>query len=117
MAKIKFSSFSFKNGPTPQEAGFFLDCRAMRNPHHDLVLRGMTGVDKDVQEFVRCDPKFKSMFDEAWRQAEYTGHVAFGCHGGRHRSVAMAEILGREMRSVGHDVTIDHLALPNQSAA
>ena len=109
--KIKFSSFAFRDGPAPEDAGAIIDCRAMRNPHHDPVLRELTGMSPDVQEFVRCDPKFKPKFDEAWRMAEHTGHVAFGCFGGRHRSVAMVELLAREMKLGGHEVTIDHLAI------
>jgi UPF0042 nucleotide-binding protein len=111
MAKIKLFSFSFRDGAPPREAGFVLDCRNMRNPHHQALLRPLSGVHVEVQEFVRTDPKFKPMFDEALRMANYGEPVAFGCYGGRHRSVAMAELVARELRTFGNCVEVEHRAL------
>ena len=109
--KVKISSFSWKSGAPPADASFVVDCRPMRNPHHVPQLRELTGRDRPVQDYVLTDPKFKPMFDEAVREADYGNHVAFGCFGGRHRSVAMAELLAQEFTKSGHQVELAHHAL------
>ena len=113
MAKMKVFSFGFRDGAPPQDAGFVLDCRSMRNPHHQPALRELTGKDIDVQAFVRTDPRFKPLLDEALRMANDGEPVAFGCFGGRHRSVAMAELLAQELRNIGNSVETIHRALGN----
>ena len=109
--KMKIMSFSWKTGGPPADAGFVLDCRVMRNPHHVPQLRELNGRDRAVQDYVMTDPRYKAMFEEALREALYGNHVAFGCFGGKHRSAAMAEMIGAELRKGGHDVEIIHSAL------
>ena len=109
--KVKISSFSWKHGAPPADAGFVIDCRDMRNPHAVPALRALTGRETAVQDFVRSSPKFITNFDKALHEAGYGVHVAFGCFGGRHRSVAMAEITAAELRKGGADVEVHHFAL------
>jgi UPF0042 nucleotide-binding protein len=83
----------------------------MRNPHSIADLRELTGRDRPVQSYVRTDPRFKPIIDEALHEAGLGRSIAFGCYGGKHRSVAMAEILAEALRKAGHDVAIQHIAL------
>jgi RNase adapter protein RapZ len=111
MANRKVLSFSYRDNEVPNDAGLVLDCRPMRNPHHDPRFRPLTGLSQDVQDFVMCDPKFKALFDDALRASIDGDKVAFGCYGGRHRSVAMAELLAKELGKLGHSAKVEHLAL------
>jgi UPF0042 nucleotide-binding protein len=94
----RIMSFGFKySRPRDIEV---VDVRDMKNPHHNMRLRPMTGKDKDVQDFVKKD----ALLDR-------TGSVAFGCLGGRHRSVAMAELVAEGMRRSGAEVQVIHREL------
>jgi RNase adapter protein RapZ len=105
------SSFSFKHGAPPADAALILDCRVMRNPHFVSGLKDLDGRSSAVQEYVRTDPNFKVLFDAALAVMLKGEPVAFGCFGGRHRSVAMAELVGREVETLGTRVAIVHRAL------
>ena len=109
--KLTVYSFSFRDGGVPDDADFVQDCRRMHNPHHDPELRPLDGRDARVQAFVRQDGKFKPMFDHAVEAATYGEKIAFGCFGGKHRSVAMAELVAEELRHQGHHVDVQHWAL------
>lgn len=63
-----------------------------------------------------CDPLFNMFIDQVLREAAYGGQIDFGCMGGRHRSVAVAEMMGRELRKLGYDVEIAHTALAQAAA-
>jgi len=109
--KVKVSSFSWKHGAPPLDAGYVVDCRPMRNPHHSPELRPLTGRDKAVQDFVKADPRFSNLLEAATHEAVHGHHVAFGCFGGRHRSVALAELAAERLRQGGHSVELTHVAL------
>jgi UPF0042 nucleotide-binding protein len=111
--KVKLSSFAYRSGDghPPADATLVLDCRDLRNPYRIAALKPLTGLDAAVQDYVRCDPAHKTFIDRVLREAQYGGHIAFGCMGGRHRSVAMAELLAKELRQLGHQVTVVHTAL------
>jgi UPF0042 nucleotide-binding protein len=112
--KVKVSSFSWKHGAPPSDADFVVDCRPMRNPHHSPELRPLTGRDRAVQDFVKSDPRFNNLLDAATDEAVGGRHVAFGCFGGRHRSVALAELTAETLRRAGHTVDLVHVALANE---
>jgi UPF0042 nucleotide-binding protein len=100
---VTFQSFGFKHGPA-RDPDLLLDVRFLPNPHYEPELRPLTGIDRQVVEFVNKDgalDKFYAvlhpMLDYLLPQylAEGKSHlvVAIGCTGGHHRSVAIAEHL------------------------
>lgn len=82
-------SFGFKHGVP--DGYVVLDCRSIRNPHHDRQLRALTGLDKPVQTEVMGHPTARAILYYARLLVAAGVPVAFGCHAGRHRSVTLAE--------------------------
>ncbi len=118
--KTTFSvtSFGFSRG-LPRDADLVLDMRFLRNPHWDPALRPGTGLDADVSAYIASD----SAYDAAMAQIEsllllllprYQAEgkayvtIAFGCTGGRHRSVHVAERMARRLRDEGFSPTVTH---------
>jgi UPF0042 nucleotide-binding protein len=111
-------SFGFSRG-VPRNADLVFDMRFLRNPHWDETLRPLTGLDPDVAAHVAADPAY----EDAVSQIEallltllprYAGEgksyvtVAFGCTGGRHRSVHVAERVAATLRREGFSPTVSH---------
>ncbi len=107
---VSVQSFSYKRG-LPRSVDMMFDCRFLQNPHWEEALRPQTGKDKPVQDFVRKDPSFEAFLDQVFQLVtlvlpqhakEGRSHVsiAFGCTGGRHRSVTLAEALFDKLSSV-----------------
>ena len=107
---IRLISFGFKMG-APLKCNRLIDLRDMRNPHKRADLRELTGRDKAVQDYVRSDPKFDLKLINAKRGMTFNDVIGIGCFGGRHRSVAMVEILTRNLVAQGHQVIIEHREL------
>lgn len=115
---LTVQSFGFSRG-LPRNADLVFDMRFLRNPHWDPVLRERTGLDPDVAAHIAADPAYE---DAASRiedlllillpryQAEGKSYVsvAFGCTGGRHRSVHVAERIAARLRAAGFSPTLDH---------
>jgi UPF0042 nucleotide-binding protein len=115
---ISVLSFGFSRG-LPRDADLVFDMRFLRNPHWDRELRPMTGLDAPVGEYIAEDPAYET----ATRQIEdllltllpryieegkaYVA-IAFGCTGGRHRSVQVAERVARRLRDAGFSPTVTH---------
>ena len=102
---LMFQSFGFKYG-LPLDADLVFDVRCLPNPHYDAVLRPLTGRDQPVIEFLERLPEVGEMcadimrFVTNWLPAYARDNrsyltVAIGCTGGQHRSVYIAERLGR----------------------
>lgn len=119
--QMTVQSFSYKFG-TPPNADMVIDCRFLRNPHWEASLRELDGRDAAVQEFVKEDENFSRFHDDLQRILGYVlpayvkegrsyFSIAFGCTGGKHRSVTLAEIMARELKNNGYDVNIDHREL------
>lgn len=115
---LLITSFSYRYG-LPREADLVFDARFLANPHYDPVLRDMTGLDKPVGEFIARDEDFPTFLDglgamlavllpryETEGKSYLT--IAVGCTGGRHRSVYVAERLGKMLRSNGRRVHLTH---------
>ncbi|KQM77819.1 nucleotide-binding protein [Sphingomonas sp. Leaf22] len=111
-------SFGFARG-APRNADIVLDMRFLRNPHWDPVLRPGTGLDADVAAYVQADPaydaaiaSFETMLATLLPRYKAEGKsyvtIAFGCTGGRHRSVHVAERMGAWLREQGFSPTIEH---------
>ncbi len=110
-------SFGFKNG-LPREANLVFDVRFLRNPYFEPELTERDGRDPDVASYVLDTDEARSMLGHVEgllsfalpqfeRERKLYLTVAIGCTGGRHRSVAMIEELGRRMKS-GWDVLVKH---------
>ncbi len=108
---VSVQSFSYKRG-LPRSVDMMFDCRFLQNPHWQPDLRPLFGTDAPVQDFVASDPNYGAFLDRVFdlvtlvlpqHMAEGRSHVsiAFGCTGGRHRSVALAEALFQKLSSVG----------------
>lgn len=123
-ANITVSSFGFSRG-VPHNADLVFDLRFLRNPHWDSNLRPMTGLDTAVADYVAADPKY----DEALKkicdllrfllplydaQGKAYINIAFGCTGGRHRSVHVAETFGAWLREDGFALTVAHRDLASR---
>lgn len=115
---ITAQSFSYKKG-LPESADYVFDMRFLDNPHWQFELRARTGLDQAVQTFVEADPRFKSFMDNLTQMIASTlptqtgdgrPHltVAFGCTGGRHRSVVAAEWFSRWAQAEAIPVSIFH---------
>lgn len=98
---ISLMSFSYRHG-LPREADLVFDVRFLRNPNWDKDLKSKTGLSADVQDYVRADEAYvpflghlQSMFDILLPRYKAEGKsyltIAFGCTGGKHRSVTVTE--------------------------
>lgn len=107
---LLFESFAYKNG-VPGDADFVFDARCLPNPHWDARLRPLSGRDVavrehlDLQENVREYVLQVASFLDTWLprfESETRSYVtiAFGCTGGRHRSVYLAEKLAQHFRDL-----------------
>lgn len=123
---LTISSFGFSRG-TPPLADLVFDMRFLANPHWVDDLRPMTGKDAAVGDYIRQD----TAFDEAFArirdllllllprfeaQGKAYVHVAFGCTGGKHRSVYMAECIASALRGAGFSPTLLHRNLASRTA-
>jgi len=112
---IRLVSFSYRDGGIPL-ARAVIDCRKLANPHRVAGLRQLTGLDQAVQDYVFADPEAARLLNQLRDQVEASqigpdATIAFGCVGGRHRSVAMAERFALRLCLAGIPATIEHLAL------
>ena len=119
---VLIESFGFKNG-IPTDADFVFDLRSLPNPYWTMALRGLNGLDREVQAFLDEQEKFTAMFDDIrafldrWvphYQDANRGYltVAIGCTGGQHRSVYMTEKLATALRQHHASVLTRHNSLP-----
>lgn len=105
----KIVSFGFRHeggGPNVTAGVVVIDVRKMfKNPYHDRRLRYLRGTDKAVQEDVMKTPQFWLKFQHLKEMVTVPGtEIAYiGCTGGHHRSVFLAERLGREL-----NVPVEH---------
>ena len=120
---LLFESFAYRRG-VPADADFVLDARALPNPHWDPSLRPLSGRDAGVREYLDADPDVALFvqqvtdFLDTWlprlRSEGSRSYVtvAFGCTGGRHRSVYLAERLAEHARQRGwEEVAVHHREL------
>lgn len=114
---VRLLSFGFKYG-VPVDSDLVFDLRFLPNPHFVDALRLKTGLDPEVSAYVMNAPEtqqllghLQPLLDFALPQYAREGKayltVALGCTGGRHRSVAMAEELGRQLGG-SHEVVVSH---------
>ena len=116
---VTLQSFGFKNG-APADADLIFDVRFLNNPHFVPKLRPLTGLDAKVSRYVMREPAAKRFLDLTtsllkFLLPQYIAEgkayltIAIGCTGGRHRSVAMAEALGKSLaRMKGVQLRVRH---------
>ena len=119
---LLFESFAYRRG-LPPEADFVFDARVLPNPHWDARLRPLSGRDADVRGYLEARAEVADYvaqvegFLDTWLpklRSETRSYVtvAFGCSGGRHRSVYLAERLARHCRENGWaEVAVHHREL------
>jgi UPF0042 nucleotide-binding protein len=118
---VSLHSFSYKRG-VPRGVDLMFDCRCLSNPHWEAGLRQMNGQDPEVQDFVSADPRFAEFFARIRdlilfllpaHLEEGKSHVSigFGCTGGQHRSVTLAEKMSVALADAGWPVSIRHREL------
>jgi UPF0042 nucleotide-binding protein len=109
---LVFESFAFKYG-VPLDADYVFDMRVLPNPFYIRELRPQNGRDEPVAQYLRAQPEVGQMLEQVeaflrhWLPALKAGHrsyltVALGCTGGQHRSVFVAETLGRRFADAAH---------------
>ena len=117
-------SFGYKHG-VPTEADLVFDCRFLPNPHWVSDLRPKTGLDQEVRNYVLEQPLTVSFMEHTLPLFEFLipsyveeGKayltIAFGCTGGRHRSVSIAEEFGRILSNSGHSLRTRHRDLESK---
>ena len=111
-------SFGFSRG-LPRNADLVFDMRFLQNPYWVEDLRHLTGRDALVSDYVRSDPAYEDAVSRIEGllltllpryKAEGKAYVtiAFGCTGGRHRSVHVAERVAAHLASAGFAPTLSH---------
>ncbi|MFB2595253.1 RNase adapter RapZ [Paracoccus sp. p4-l81] len=120
---VSVQSFSYKRG-----VDLMFDVRFLDNPHWVPALRPLDGRDLAVVAHVQADPRFDTWFGKVLDLITFTlpahldegkAHlsIGFGCTGGQHRSVAVAEKMAAALAQAGWPVSIRHRELERRSAA
>jgi RNase adapter protein RapZ len=115
-------SFGFKNG-VPLDADMVFDVRFLPNPHFVPEFRKLTGQDPKVAAYVRGFPQTVEFLERVtglllYLLPHYVAEgksyltVAFGCTGGQHRSVMMAEEMAARLKGAGYQVKALHRDMP-----
>jgi UPF0042 nucleotide-binding protein len=123
---VTVSSFGFARG-VPPAADLVFDMRFLDNPHWQPELRELTGLDEPVGEHIARDPAFEAsiariadllldLLPRYAAQGKTYVNIAFGCTGGRHRSVFTAETIAAALRRGGFSPTVLHRNLGSRMA-
>jgi UPF0042 nucleotide-binding protein len=116
--QLTVESFGYKHG-IPLDVDLVFDVRFLPNPHWNESLRPLSGLDEAVSEFVlkqplardfveKIDALFATLLPAYRAEGKSYLTVAIGCTGGRHRSVAIAEEIGRKFVHLGHHPRVIH---------
>jgi UPF0042 nucleotide-binding protein len=121
---VSVQSFSYKRG-LPRSVDMVYDCRFLRNPYWDPTLRAFNGTDRVVSDYVSADANFEPFAQKVLEMSELIlpacrdegkSHfsIAFGCTGGQHRSVTLAEHHALRLAERDWQVSIRHRELDRQ---
>jgi aminoglycoside/choline kinase family phosphotransferase len=123
---VRVFSFSFHREAPRDESGngggFVFDARSLPNPGREERFRALTGKDSAVQQYLEAQESVrqflanaKALVDESVRAYQKRGFanlmVSFGCTGGQHRSVYLAEQLAAHLRANGSNIIVRHVEL------
>lgn len=115
---VTIASFGYSRGIS-RTADLVFDMRFVANPHWVDALRPLTGMDQSVRDYCHGDPAWgqamdriegllKELIPRYWAAGKTYLTVAFGCTGGRHRSVAAAVEMVRRLHEAGFPANIRH---------
>ncbi len=115
---INLSSFGFKYG-IPTESDLVIDMRFLPNPYYVPSLKKLSGNNKKVSSYVMKSPLAQPFIDQFHKmvsgmvagyikEGKYHLNISVGCTGGHHRSVAIANELGRMFKEDGLRVSVSH---------
>ena len=115
-------SFGYKHG-VPDDADLVFDVRFLPNPHFVPEFRGLTGRDPRVAKYIRSFPQTQEFINRISdllvyllphyiREGKSYLTIGFGCTGGQHRSVMIAEDVSKRMRKAGYKVKVVHRDSP-----
>src|SRR6202049_4116034 len=115
-------SFGYRHG-LPEEADLVFDVRFLPNPHFVREFRPLTGRHPRVARYIRSFPQTKEFIQRisellVYLLPHYINEgksyltIGFGCTGGQHRSVMIAEEVGKHLRQAGYRVKVVHRASP-----
>jgi RNase adapter protein RapZ len=120
-------SFAYRDG-LPREADLVFDVRFLANPHYIDELRPKDGRNPAVRAYVEADPAYRLFFERIeallfpllpsyQRKGRSYLTIAFGCTGGRHRSIVVAEAFAARLRELGWPVVLRHRDTPQANPA
>jgi UPF0042 nucleotide-binding protein len=120
--RISCVSFGYRHG-VPQDADLVFDVRFLPNPHFVPKLRNYTGRHRKVAQYVRSFPQTREfihrisellvyLMPHYIREGKSYLNIAFGCTGGQHRSVMIAEDVRKKLAAAGHEAKVIHRDLP-----
>lgn len=108
-------SFGYKTGVMPV-SNLTFDVRFIKNPYWEEELRPFSGLDRRIQEYVLCQPTIdflgllfpflNAVIPKLTEKDEKQITIAFGCTGGRHRSVALVEVIAKTLQETFPDATV-----------
>ena len=115
---VVVSSFGFKNG-VPADCDYMFDVRFLPNPNYVPELKNLSGKDPEIRAYLDGTREKRAFMDELERLVSFVAdlypqavkkqlHIAIGCTGGRHRSVAIAEELAAYLAGIGYQVAVCH---------
>ncbi len=115
---VNVLSFGFKHG-LPQDMDILFDVRFLPNPYFNEELKDMSGLENPVQKFVKSTGEFTEFFPRLKdillfllpkykEEGKYYLNIAFGCTGGKHRSVTVAEEVYKVLKKAGFKVLVEH---------
>jgi UPF0042 nucleotide-binding protein len=115
---INLVSFGYKMG-IPLDCDIMMDVRFLPNPFYDPVMRNMTGEEQAVINFVMDSPVTKSFIRRFFNLLKFlipyyieegktNLAISIGCTGGQHRSVVLADYIGKQLNKMGYNVIVRH---------
>ena len=115
---LNIVSFGFKHG-TPSDLDTYFDVRCFKNPHYEPEIKHLTGLTKEIKDYVFSDPNVDLFINKVTNlinffyplyldEGKHYFSLGIGCTGGKHRSVAIAEELASIFRKQIPLVTIEH---------
>ena len=119
---ISCVSFGFREG-VPEDADLMFDVRFLPNPHFIPKFRPRTGRDPELAKYIRSFPQTKEFINRISelliyliphyiREGKSYLTIAFGCTGGKHRSVMIAEDVKKRLAKAGFNVKVVHRDSP-----